>query len=102
MAIDSAVLNEKVEHGGTIHTGVYMSVNRNCAVVVKAKDGKIAYIVQDNSMVELRQAFAFTFAREYPLHMPNYPAKRALRAMRKPGFPVHPMAEKVFRAVLGV
>lgn len=101
MAIDSAVLNEKVEHGGTIHTGVYLTPNRNTAVVVRSKDGKIAFLTFESGMVELREAFAFSFARDYPISMPNYPAKRALTKYRKLGLPVHPLAEKVFRAVLG-
>jgi len=101
MAIDAALLNEKVEHGGTIHTGVYLSPNRNTAVVVRSKEGKVAFLTFLSGTIELRETFAFSFARDYPLALPNYPAKRALRAYRKAGLPVHPLAEKVFRAVLG-
>lgn len=101
MAIDPALLNEKVEHGGNIRTGAYLSPSRNTAVVVRSKDGRVSFLTYMSGTVELREVFAFSFARDYPIFLPNYPAKRALRSFRAAGLPIHPLADKVFRAVLG-
>lgn len=101
MAIDRDLLNEKVDHQGSIRTGVYCTPNRETAIVVKAKNGKVVYLTFINGKVELRDAYAYTFARDYPLSLPNYPATRAVRAYAKCGLAIDPLAEKVFRAVLG-
>lgn len=101
MAIDPEVLNHKVRDSGTIRPGVFLSDMRNVAVVVRVKEGKVTFLTWHTGTVRIEVEFTYTFARNWPLSLPNYPVRRALKRFARGGLPLDPGAAAVIRTVLG-
>ena len=98
--IDPEVLNLK-EPTERVRPGVFLSAMRKTAVVVRVKDGMCAYVaLTDACRIELVTAPVYAFVRDFVLCLPNYPARRALRAYNGMRLPITPEAAKVLRVVL--
>lgn len=84
-------------------TGVYLNHYRKACVVVRVKEGKIHYLHEPDSSVQLQQVFIDQFLREWIVYLPSYPVRRALRAYSahiSQGFGYSEEAGAVIRAVL--
>jgi hypothetical protein len=103
MAIDPDVLNARLVTF-EVRTGVYLNHNRRSCVVVKvSKDGKVHYLHETDSLVQLTVTLKDQFIREWGLFLMNYPAKRGIRAYNKhirEGFKYTAEAGAIIRAIL--
>lgn len=102
MALDPEVLNHKVENPERISTGVYMSHNRNTAIVVKVDKarGAVHYLSYSTGTLRLLEAPMFAFARDFAIGLPNYPVRRAVRSYNQFA-PCEDLAKKIIRSILG-
>lgn len=80
--------------------GVYMTHSRESAIAVQnTKDG-IWYITMVRGWIECCHVGSEKFVRDFPLAMPEYPVRRALRVYDSSGLRCDDDAKKVIQRLL--
>lgn len=104
MAIAREVLNTQADVS-VIRTGVFQSAQRRIAAVVKVdrKAGKVYYLQEEDCLVKLVHSYIDPFVRNYPIELPNYPVRRAVRAFHRhilDGYKYTEEARRVINTIL--
>jgi len=83
-----------------IHVGVYLNFNRNTAIVVRVKEHIVWYLTMQSGAIDLRKVSESKFAHEWTIHMPSYPAVRAIRTYARSELSRSEEAKKVMSLAL--
>lgn len=84
----------------TLPLGAYLSVHRESALVVQSRLNCVWFLGMHTGKIEVHTAGPERFARNYPIRLPDYPLRRAVRVYNNSEFDRDDLTQKVMDRLL--